>query len=101
MTDIRSESRRRAWRLWRAPALIWLVLLVLFAANLGAAYLPLGAGNIAVNLFIAAIMIVLLVTFLMDLQNARALLRVVAVAGLFWLVLMFALTFNDYLTRYY
>jgi caa(3)-type oxidase subunit IV len=47
------------------------------------------------------IMIVVLVTFLMDLKGATALIRVVAAAGLLWLILMFALTFNDYLSRYY
>jgi hypothetical protein len=37
----------------------------------------------------------------MDLQNARMLIRTVAVAGLFWTVFMFALTFTDYLSRFY
>jgi caa(3)-type oxidase subunit IV len=46
-------------------------------------------------------MIALLVTFLMDLKNARAIIRIVAAAGLFWAILMFALTFNDYLSRSY
>ena len=55
-----------------------------------------GSGNIALNLLIAAVMIVLLVTFLMDLKSAKALIRVVAAAGLLWLILMFTLTFNDY-----
>ncbi len=46
-------------------------------------------------------MIVLLVTFLMDLQNATVIVRLIAGAGLFWLIFMFSLTFNDYLSRYY
>jgi cytochrome c oxidase subunit 4 len=65
------------------------------------AYVPLGNGNIALNLLIAAVMIVLLVIFLMDLRSAKALIRIVALAGLLWLILMFTLTFNDYLSRYY
>ena len=81
--------------------MVWLVLLALFGASFASAYLPLGAGNIAINLLIAMIMIVVLVTFLMDLKGATALIRVVAAAGLLWLILMFALTFNDYLSRYY
>ena len=80
---------------------VWVVLLILFGASLGSAYLPLGVGNLALNLLIAAIMIVVLVTFLMDLKEAAALLHVVAGAGLLWLLLMFALTFSDYLSRYY
>ncbi|MBO0716712.1 MAG: Caa(3)-type oxidase subunit IV [Rhizobiales bacterium] len=90
-----------SWWLWQVPALVWLVLLVLFGASFASAYLPLGAGNIAVNLLIAAIMIAFLVIFLMDLKGATALIRVVAAAGLLWLTLMFALTFSDYLSRYY
>lgn len=100
MTDGRREQVR-SWWLWQAPALVWIVLLVLFGASFASAYLPLGAGNIAVNLLIAAIMIVFLVIFLMDLKGATALIRVVAAAGLLWLTLMFALTFSDYLSRYY
>ena len=83
------------------PAVVWLVLIALFGASLGSAYAPLGAGNVAVNLAIAAVMVALLVTFLMDLQNAPALTRIVAAAGLLWTIFMFVLTFNDYLSRHY
>jgi caa(3)-type oxidase subunit IV len=75
------------------------VLLLLLAISLGSAYVPLGAGNVTVNLFIAGLMLVLLAAFLMDLQNSGLLVRIVAVAGPFWMVLMFSLTFSDYLTR--
>jgi cytochrome c oxidase subunit IV len=101
MSDVRRDQPWRSWWLWQGPGLIWLALVVLFGSSLGSAYLPLGTGNITVNLLIAAIMIVLLVSFLMDLKSAKALIRVVAAAGLLWLILMFTLTFNDYLTRYY
>lgn len=101
MTDGSRDNARRSWWLWQSPALVWLMLLILFGATLGSAYLPLGAGNLTINLVIAAIMIVVLVIFLMDLKGATALIRVVAAAGLLWLILMFALTFNDYLSRYY
>ena len=37
----------------------------------------------------------------MDLRNAKPLIRIVAAAGLFWTIFMFALTFNDYLSRHY
>ncbi|MGA8498002.1 MAG: oxidase [Xanthobacteraceae bacterium] len=93
--------RQSTRALWQGPAIAWLALLVLFAGTLGSAYLPLGAGNVAVNLLIAAIMIAVLATFLMDLRHATMLTRIVAAAGLFWVVLMFALTFSDYLSRHY
>jgi cytochrome c oxidase subunit IV len=101
MTADGRNDRYFAWRLWKAPAIAWLALIILFAITLGSAYLPLGGGNIAVNLVIAALMVGVLVIFLMDLQNATILIRIVALSGIFWSVLMFALTFNDYLSRSY
>ena len=87
--------------LWLGPGVAWLALLVLFAASLGSAYLPFGTGNVAINLAIAAVMLAVLATFLMDLRNSVALVRIVAAAGLFWIVIMFALTFSDFLTWHY
>jgi caa(3)-type oxidase subunit IV len=75
--------------------------MALFLASLAWAYRPLVSGLFAVNLAIAVLMIALLVTFLMDLRNAKALIRIVAAAGLFWCVFMFVLTFTDYLSRHY
>jgi cytochrome c oxidase subunit 4 len=95
------NGRRDDMRLWKGPAVAWFALIVLFALTLGTAYLPLGSGNIVVNLLIAAVMLGVLVTFLMDLKNSNALIRVVAAAGLFWLMMMFVLTFNVYLSRHY
>ena len=88
-------------QLWGDLVAVWLGLLVLFAITCGSAFLPLGAFNVAVNLLIAGIMIVLLVTFLMDLRRSTALLRLFACAGLFWTIFMFTLTFTDYLSRHY
>ncbi len=100
-TEDRHRNSARAWRLWKGPGLTWLALVALFAVSLGSAYLPMGGANLAVNLLFAVIMIGLLATFLMDLKNARTIIRIVAAAGLFWTILMFALTFNDYLSRSY
>jgi cytochrome c oxidase subunit IV len=88
-------------RLWTGPAKAWLGLVALFAVSTATAFIPLGAANTAVNLLIAAAMVVLLVTFLMDLRRSSTLLRILAGAGLFWTVFMFVLTFADYLTRHY
>ena len=51
------------------------------------------------NLVIAAIMLLLLATFLMNLGRASALLRLIASAGLLWVIFLFALTFADYFSR--
>jgi cytochrome c oxidase subunit IV len=87
--------------LWKGPALVWGGLVVLFAVTTASAYVPLGAFNTALNLLIAAVMILLLVTFLMNLRRSSTLLHLLAGAGLFWSIFMFALTFADYATRHY
>jgi cytochrome c oxidase subunit IV len=97
MTNGRQDRRY----LWLGPGAAWLILLTLFAVSLGSAYLPLGAGNLAVNLGIAAVMLAVLAAVLIDLRNSVALVRIVAAAGLFWIIIMFALTFSDFLTRHY
>ena len=81
------------------PALIWLILLGLLAASCWSAFLPLGSYNTALNLAITAIMLLVLAIFLMNLARASALLRLVASAGLLWVVFLFVLTFADYLSR--
>jgi len=93
------RDRADTRRLWLGPLWAWVALILLFAINLGSAYVPLGDGNLAFNLFIAAVMAVILIVFLMDLRNSQVVIRVTAVAGLFWMALMFSLTFSDYLTR--
>jgi cytochrome c oxidase subunit IV len=95
------EWRQSAWQLWKGPSIAWLVLIALFAANFFLAYLPLGAGNLALSLAIAALMVAVLTSFLMGLRNSKALIRIVAGAGLFWTSLMFVLTFCDFLSRHY
>jgi len=102
MTNSRDvNSQDDAKRLWAGPAAVWLALMVLLAITFGSAYLPLGAANVALNLCIAAVMVGLLVAFLMDLRGSVVLVRIVAAAGLFWTILMFSLTFCDYLSRPY
>jgi cytochrome c oxidase subunit 4 len=88
-------------RLWIGSLATWGVLVVLFAATLGSAYLPLGTGNVAINLAIAAVMIAVLATFLMDLRNSTVLIRIIAAASGLWIIIMFSLTFADYLSRSY
>jgi cytochrome c oxidase subunit IV len=88
-------------RLWIGPLAAWAALVFLFMATLGSAYLPLGTGNVAINLGIAAAMIAVLGTFLMDLRNSAVLVRIIAAAGGLWIIIMFSLTFADYLSRSY
>lgn len=86
-------------RIWVVPTAVWFALLVLLAATVGSAYVPLGALNSVLNLAIAATKVVLVMVFFMNLGSSSALLRLAALCGVFWLTFMFVLTAADYLTR--
>jgi cytochrome c oxidase subunit 4 len=81
------------------PGLVWLALLVLLAATVSSAYVPLGAFNSVINMIIAAIKVSLVLIFFMKLRSSSPLVRLAAGAGIFWLMFMFALTGADYFTR--
>jgi cytochrome c oxidase subunit 4 len=80
-------------------ALAWVGLLLLLALTLAMAYVPLGRGNIAVALAIAAAKGVIVLLVFMKLLHSPPLTWIFAGAGLFWLVILFGLTFTDYATR--
>jgi cytochrome c oxidase subunit IV len=86
-------------QLWRMPLIIWAALLLLLAATVGSAFVPLGPFNAIINIGIAAAKTVLVLLFFMKLRSSSALLRLAALAGVFWLSFMFMLTASDYLTR--
>jgi cytochrome c oxidase subunit 4 len=86
-------------RLWLKPSLIWLALLVLLGITVGSAYIPLGAMNGVINYGIAGAKAALVLVFFMHLDRSRALIRLTAAAGVFWVIFLFSLSFGDYLTR--
>ena len=88
-----------AYAIWRRNILVWLALLALLLSTLGAAYLPLGAGNLVVGLAIAMTKAALVVALFMGLRRADTLIKLAASAGVFWLIFMFALTLSDVLAR--
>lgn len=100
MTRLQRETDS-SWHIWKGPGLVWLALIALLIGSLVWAYQVLIPGHFIVNLIIAGVMLALLATFLMDLRNAKALIRIVAAAGVFWLVIMFVLVFTDYMSRHY
>jgi caa(3)-type oxidase subunit IV len=100
MTRPSDRDADLGWRLWKGPSVVWLLLMATFLASVGWAYWSPGE-HLGIKMMLAGLMIVLLVTFLMDLRNANALIRIVAAAGLFWTSIMFVLTFTDYLSRHY
>lgn len=94
-----NTEKPSALNLWRMPALVWLALLALLALTVGTAFIPLGLGNGMINAGVAATKVALVMVFFMKLRSSSALTRLTAFAGMFWLILMFALAASDYLTR--
>jgi cytochrome c oxidase subunit IV len=78
---------------------IFVALIVLLFATIGAAYLPLGPLHFPVAMTIAVAKAVLIVLFFMHLLHSHRLTAVVSIAGFLWLAIMIALTLSDYLSR--
>jgi cytochrome c oxidase subunit IV len=83
----------------RLYVLIFAALLVLTAATVGVAYFDLGVLNTPVALGIAFFKASLVVIYFMGLRYNTPLTKLVAIAGFFWLVILFGITISDYLTR--
>ena len=64
-----------------------------------AAFIDLGAFNTVVALAIACTKAVLVVLYFMHVRYSTRLTWAVVVASVFWLGILLALTFGDYLTR--
>jgi cytochrome c oxidase subunit IV len=65
----------------------------------GVAFINLGPFNTVVALAIAFSKMLLVVFFFMHLRQSSALVKIVLLAGFFWLALLIALTTSDYRTR--
>ena len=78
---------------------IFIALLVLLFATVGAAYLPLGPLHLPLAVTIAAAKAVLIGLFFMHLYYRHHLTWIVAMASWLWLSILLALTLSDYLAR--
>lgn len=85
----------------RTYVIVYFALLALLALTIAAAYVNLGPFNIVVALTIAAAKAFLIFLFYMHLRRSSLLTRLVAVAGILWLAILFALMLSDYLTRFW
>jgi cytochrome c oxidase subunit 4 len=86
-------------RLWYRNGNILLTEFVLLGISFAAAFAPLNGYNTTINVFIAALMGLMSLLFFMGLVRESTLLRLAGAGGVFWLIIMFVLTFIDYLTR--
>ena len=83
----------------RGPVITTGVLLALLAVEvLLAMTTPFRAAGY-VELGIAAVMVVIVLTFSMELTHAPPLVRLFSILGFFWLAILFGITMIDYLTR--
>ena len=79
--------------------LVYVACLVLLGATMLVAQFQLGALNPILNMSISAAKTALVVWFFMHVRRAGPLLRLAAVMGLIWLMILFGLSLSDYLTR--
>src|SRR5690349_20759055 len=78
---------------------IWIALMIGTALTVGAAEVDLGALNNIVMLLIACTKAALVILFFMHVRWSTRLTWVVAASGFVWLLILFGLTMQDYLTR--
>ncbi|MGC8643406.1 MAG: cytochrome C oxidase subunit IV family protein [Isosphaeraceae bacterium] len=83
----------------RTNVTIFVALLLLLAATVAGAYLPLGPLHLPVALLIGGAKAVLIGLFFMHLCYRNRVTWVVSTASLFWLGILLALTLSDYLSR--
>ncbi len=78
---------------------VFIALLALTATTTAAAFVDLGPFNNVVALGIAALKVTLVVLIFMHVKYSPRLIPLVVTAGLFWLVILIALSLTDYLMR--
>jgi cytochrome c oxidase subunit 4 len=78
---------------------VFIALMVLMAATVGAAFLDLGILNNVIALVIAMAKTSLIMLYFMHLRYSSRLTQVFALVGFLFLVILVAGTLNDYLTR--
>ena len=83
----------------RIYLLIFATLLVLTAVTTAVAYINLGPLNVVVMLSIACFKASLVILYFMHVRFTNRVTQLAAVTGFAWLLIMFALTLGDYLTR--
>jgi cytochrome c oxidase subunit 4 len=92
MNDIASVTRR-------TYVFVYLALMLLLAATVGATFLPLGPFHTVITVAIAIAKAVLVMMFFMHLRHTRARLIFLIGGGILLLLILMGLTNIDYLTR--
>jgi cytochrome c oxidase subunit IV len=77
----------------------WIALLALLAATCASSFVPMGSFNVVVNIGIAWVKALIVALFFMHLRKGRAIIRLVALAGVAWLLFLVGLSSADFLVR--
>jgi cytochrome c oxidase subunit 4 len=77
----------------------WLALMALFVLTLASSFVPLGGFNTALNVAIAVAKAALVAILFMKLRMSSALVRLAALAGVAWLMILIGLSLTDVLSR--
>lgn len=87
---------------WLRLLLVWCGMLLLLGASVGVAIVFPGIGiwHSAINLLVAAALVLLVMSFYMHLESSDGLIRMVAGVGFFWISLLFIFALADYFSRY-
>jgi len=78
---------------------VFAALMTLLGATVVIAYIHLGKLNVIAALTIAFVKAVIIVLYFMHVRYSSRLLWIFVGAGFFWLLILFSLSFSDFLTR--
>lgn len=78
---------------------VYVALLVLVVATVGAAMIPLGSLSFAVMIGIAFTKAFLIMWIFMHVKNESSLVKIFAFLGIGWMMILFVFMLADYLTR--
>jgi cytochrome c oxidase subunit 4 len=78
---------------------VYVALMVLLVATVGAAYIDLGWFNFTLTMLIAALKAVMILLIFMHVRYSDRLTWVFSSAAFLWLAILIAMSLNDYFTR--
>ena len=78
---------------------IFATLMILTGVTVGVAYIDLGRMNVVAAIAIACFKATIVALYFMHVKYSTRLVKLTVIAGLYWMAILFSLTFSDYLTR--
>ena len=78
---------------------VFTTLMVLTGVTVAVAYIDLGVLNTVAAIVIACFKAMIVVLYFMHVKYSTRLIKLTVVAGLYWMIILLALTMSDYLTR--